>query len=95
MSVSVAGHSTPAHDLAADGDTCSEVQEPSTPGREEAASATQQQQRPVRLGKRTCNADSDPGPSLQSYDSMYEEANALLKNLHFQRLKRIAGDRDS
>ena len=67
-------------------DSSSEGQEPTTPGREERSPSTPP--RPGRLGKRA-NSSKDA-----SYEWLYEETNALLKNLHFQRLKRVAGDRD-
>ena len=73
---------------ALDEDSSNEIEEPTTPGREEATSPSRQ--RPGRLGKRTSSSHG----SDSSYDCLYEETNALLKNLHFQRLKRIAADRD-
>ncbi|CAL8471394.1 g10936 [Coccomyxa elongata] len=57
------------------------VEEPITPGRTEKAGA----------GNATLLPDSqeEQGP-LSNFESLYEEANRLLKNLHFQRLMRHA-----
>ncbi|KAK9804621.1 hypothetical protein WJX73_009892 [Symbiochloris irregularis] len=81
----------PSHDDEDESAGTDEVQEPLTPGREEAASPTQQTSlRSGRLGKRANSAASE---DAASYELLYEEANALLKNLHFQRIKRIAATR--
>ncbi|BDA46775.1 hypothetical protein COCOBI_09-2280 [Coccomyxa sp. Obi] len=57
------------------------VEEPITPGRTEKAAA----------GNATLRPDSkdEQGP-LSNFESLYEEVNRLLKNLHFQRLMRHA-----
>lgn len=89
ISTCYAGAASSGND-ADDEDSISEVQQPSTPGREEISSPGLQR-RSARLGKRSNSSNELEG----SYAWLYEETNALLKNLHFQRAKRIAGDRDA
>ncbi len=55
------------------------IEEPITPGRTERTGAGNASQRPES------QADKQA-----LFDSLYEEANKLLKNLHFQRLLRHA-----
>ncbi|CAL5228286.1 g11391 [Coccomyxa viridis] len=53
-----------------------DIEEPLTPGRTERSTGTSAQQR------------STLQSGQSSFDSMYEEANNMLKNMHFQRLMR-------
>lgn len=56
------------------------VEEPTTPTREEYVSSAEGGVRPV--GARAMKEGD------AAYDSLYEETNHLLKNLHFERVKR-------
>ena len=58
------------------------VPQPGTPSREEAASPSAKKGH--RLGTRE-------GGGGHGYDELYEEANNLLKNLHFEWLHRRTG----
>lgn len=55
------------------------IEEPITPGRTEKAGAGNASVR-----------QADQPSAESSFESLYEEANQLLKNLHFQRLMRHA-----
>ena len=61
-----------------------EIQPPSTPHRDESAVQSQQKYRSGRKEEQPVKASS--------YVDMYEEANNLLNNLHFERVKRIHKD---
>jgi hypothetical protein len=78
------------------------LEEPSTPGRSEQGSAgaarfqfhdavpgLQQGQQSSPNGEAAV-LDGAAAAAAAAYDSMYEETNRLLKNLHFQRLRRSA-----
>jgi hypothetical protein len=59
------------------------IPEPITPGRTERTASTGQ-----RLGCAAEGGGQERASPLSSYHSLYEEANQLLKNLHFERLLR-------
>ena len=63
-------------------DSSASVAEPGTPGREEVSSLGAQ--KGYRLGTR------QELSSTEAYDEVYEQANTLLKNLHFEWLHRKA-----
>jgi hypothetical protein len=58
------------------------IEEPITPGRTEKAGAGNAAERSDSQARKAAAA--------ASFESLYEEANKLLKNLHFQRLMRHA-----
>ena len=60
-----------------------EVEQPPTPSRDDLSAGWRQQG--LRLGTR-----QEVGTANQDYEDLYEEANSLLKDLHFERLLRIS-----
>ena len=60
-----------------------EVEQPPTPSRDDLSARWRQQG--LRLGTR-----QEVGTANQDYEDLYEEANSLLKDLHFERLLRIS-----